>query len=30
MKKYYKTTPKYYPSAKFHIGTANTEVIADK
>ena len=29
MKKYYITTPIYYPSGKFHIGTAYTEVLAD-
>lgn len=28
-KKYYLTTPIYYPSGKFHIGTAYTEVLAD-
>ena len=27
--KYYLTTPIYYPSGKFHIGTAYTEVLAD-
>lgn len=29
MKKYYITTPIYYSSGKFHIGTAYTEVLAD-
>ncbi len=29
MEKYYLTTPIYYPSGKFHIGTAYTEVLAD-
>ncbi len=29
MKKYYITTPIYYPSGKFHIGTAYTTVLAD-
>ena len=29
MKKFYVTTPIYYPSGKFHIGTAYTEVLAD-
>ena len=29
MKKFYITTPIYYPSGKFHIGTAYTEVLAD-
>ncbi len=29
MKKFYLTTPIYYPSGKFHIGTAYTEVLAD-
>jgi methionyl-tRNA synthetase len=29
MKKYYITTPIYYPSGKFHIGTAYTTVVAD-
>lgn len=29
MKKYYITTPIYYPSGKFHIGTAYTTFIAD-
>ena len=28
-KKYYITTPIYYPSGKFHIGTAYTTVLAD-
>lgn len=28
-KKYYITTPIYYPSAKLHIGNAYTTVIAD-
>ena len=28
-KKYYITTPIYYPSGKYHIGTAYTEVLAD-
>ena len=28
-KKFYVTTPIYYPSGKFHIGTAYTEVLAD-
>lgn len=28
-KKYYVTTPIYYPSGKFHIGTAYTTVLAD-
>ncbi len=28
-KKYYLTTPIYYPSGKYHIGTAYTEVLAD-
>lgn len=28
-KKFYITTPIYYPSGKFHIGTAYTEVLAD-
>ena len=27
--KFYITTPIYYPSGKFHIGTAYTEVFAD-
>ena len=27
--KFYVTTPIYYPSGKFHIGTAYTEVLAD-
>ena len=27
--KYYLTTPIYYPSGKFHIGTAYCETIAD-
>ena len=27
--KFYLTTPIYYPSGKFHIGTAYTEVLAD-
>ena len=27
--KFYITTPIYYPSGKFHIGTAYTEVLAD-
>lgn len=29
MKKFYITTPIYYPSGKFHIGTSYTEVLAD-
>ena len=29
MEKFYITTPIYYPSGKFHIGTAYTEVVAD-
>ena len=29
MEKYYLTTPIYYPSGRFHIGTAYTEVLAD-
>ena len=29
MEKFYITTPIYYPSGKFHIGTAYTEVLAD-
>ena len=29
MEKYYITTPIYYPSGKFHIGTAYTTVVAD-
>ena len=29
MDKYYITTPIYYPSGKFHIGTAYTTVLAD-
>ena len=29
MPKFYLTTPIYYPSGKFHIGTAYTEVLAD-
>ena len=29
MGKFYITTPIYYPSGKFHIGTAYTEVLAD-
>ena len=29
MSKYYVTTPIYYPSGKFHIGTAYTTVLAD-
>lgn len=29
MNKFYITTPIYYPSGKFHIGTAYTEIIAD-
>ncbi|MBR2705568.1 MAG: methionine--tRNA ligase [Clostridia bacterium] len=29
MNKFYVTTPIYYPSGKFHIGTAYTEVLAD-
>ena len=28
-KKYYVTPPIYYPSGKFHIGTAYTTVLAD-
>ena len=28
--KYYLTTPIYYPSGKFHIGTSYTEVLADE
>ena len=28
-KKFYITTPIYYPSGRFHIGTAYTEVLAD-
>ena len=28
-KKFYITTPIYYPSGKFHIGTAYTETLAD-
>ena len=27
--KFYVTTPIYYPSGRFHIGTAYTEVLAD-
>ena len=27
--KYYLTTPIYYPSGKYHIGTAYTEILAD-
>ena len=27
--KFYITTPIYYPSGKFHIGTAYTEIFAD-
>ena len=27
--KFYVTTPIYYPSGKFHIGTAYTTVLAD-
>ena len=27
--KFYVTTPIYYPSGKFHIGTAYTEVLAN-
>lgn len=29
MEKFYITTPIYYPSGKYHIGTAYTEVLAD-
>ena len=29
MEKFYITTPIYYPSGKFHIGTAYTTVLAD-
>ena len=29
MDKFYITTPIYYPSGKFHIGTAYTTVLAD-
>ena len=29
MDKYYITTPIYYPSGRFHIGTAYTTVLAD-
>ena len=29
LEKYYITTPIYYPSGKFHIGTAYTTVVAD-
>ena len=29
MSNYYVTTPIYYPSGKFHIGTAYTEILAD-
>ena len=29
MEKFYVTTPIYYPSGKFHIGTAYTTVLAD-
>ncbi len=29
MKKFYITTPIYYPSGKFHIGTAYTTILAD-
>ena len=29
MNKYYITTPIYYPSGKFHIGTAYTETLVD-
>jgi len=29
MDKFYLTTPIYYPSGKFHIGTAYTTVLAD-
>ena len=29
MKKFYITTPIYYPSGKYHIGTSYTEVLAD-
>ena len=29
MNKFYITTPIYYPSGRFHIGTAYTEVLAD-
>ena len=28
-KKYYITTPIYYPSGRYHIGTAYTEVLTD-
>ena len=28
-KKFYVTTPIYYPSGRFHIGTAYTEVVSD-
>ena len=28
-KKFYITTPIYYPSGKYHIGTAYTEVLVD-
>ena len=28
--KFYVTTPIYYPSGKFHIGTAYTEVLANR
>ena len=29
MKNFYVTTPIYYPSGKFHIGTAYTTILAD-
>ena len=29
MEKFYITTPIYYPSGKFHIGTAYTTILAD-
>lgn len=29
MNKFYITTPIYYPSGKFHIGTAYTTILAD-
>ena len=29
MKSFYITTPIYYPSGKFHIGTAYTTILAD-
>lgn len=29
MQKFYLTTPIYYPSGKFHIGTAYTTALAD-